>query len=363
MNLYGIILAGGGGTRLWPLSRTHRPKPLLPLFGGATLLQETVARLAPVIPGERLFIVANAGHVPEVTSQVPQIPPAQVIGEPVARDTAAALGLAAIHLAHRDPDATLASFHADHMIARPDALIAAVRCAAEAACDGAIVTIGITPTHPATGYGYIELDAARDATGGLRLHAARRFVEKPEQQIAAEYLAAGNFVWNAGLFICRVATLLDAFAAHLPALHEGLTRIAATIGTEAYPEILAAVFPQLPKVSFDVGVMERHQPVLTVPCEPGWSDVGDWDTLARMLDGDADGNIAVGAPHLAFETTGTLIHGRGRLIATVGLDDVVIVDTEDAVLVLPRSRAQDVKRLVEQLGDQSGEADRDRPSP
>jgi mannose-1-phosphate guanylyltransferase len=352
MHLYGVILAGGGGTRLWPLSRAHRPKPLLPLLGGTTLLQETVCRIAPAIPGERVFVIANVAHVPEVSRQVPEIPAAQILGEPVARDTAAALGLAAIHLAAHDPDATLASFHADHVIAQPDVLMAAVAMAAQAASTGVIVTLGITPTHPATGYGYIELGEPLYTADGLGLHAARRFVEKPAEAVAAQYVAAGNFVWNAGLFICRVTTLLDAFAIHLPELHAGLMRIAPTIGTEVYADTLAAIFPMLAKVSFDVGVMEQYHPVLTVPCDPGWSDVGDWDTLAGMLDADADGNVAVGAPHLALETRRTLVHGRGRLVATVGLDDVVIVDTEDAVLVLPRSRAQDVKRLVEQLNDQ-----------
>jgi mannose-1-phosphate guanylyltransferase len=353
MQLYGVILAGGGGTRLWPLSRSHRPKPLLPLLGKATLLQETVNRLAPAIPGERLFIVANDAHIPEITRQVSEIPGAQLLGEPVARDTAAALGLAAIHLAHRDPDAILASFHADHIIERPDVLMAAVRLAAEAARGTAIVTIGITPTYPATGFGYIELGETLHTVDGLDLYTARRFVEKPAAEIAAEYVAAGTFVWNAGLFICHVGTLLEAFAVHLPELHAGLMRIARTIGTDTYLETLATIFRTLPKVSFDVGVMERHHPVLTVPCEPGWSDVGDWDTLAGVLAGDDDGNVAVGAPHLALETRRTLVHGRGRLVATVGLEDVVIVDTDDAVLVLPRSRAQDVKRLVEQLAAQA----------
>ena len=349
MHLYGIILAGGGGTRLWPLSRPHHPKPLLPLLGQTTLLQDTVTRLAPLIPPDRLFVVTNIAHAPEVMRQVPPVPSAHVLAEPIARDTAPALGLAAIHLAHRDPDATLASFHADHVIQRPDVLNAAVALAAEAACEDAIVTIGITPTYAATSFGYIEMGEPLRTTSGYTLHAARRFVEKPPEEVAARYVAAGNFVWNAGLFICRVATLLDAFARYLPTLHAGLMRIAATIGTETYDATLETVFPTLPKISFDVGVMERHRPILTVPCEPGWNDVGDWDTLAALLGGDDDGNVAVNAPHLAFETKRTLIHGRGRLIATVGMEDVAIVDTEDAILVLPRSRAQDVKRLVEQL--------------
>lgn len=349
MTLYGVILAGGGGTRLWPLSRQHRPKPLLNLLGDRSMLQETVARLAPLIAPERLFIAVNAAHAPEVAHQLPELPADHIVVEPVARETGPALGLAAVHLAARDPDAILASFQADHVILRPDVLRSAVALAAEAAQDGSIVTIGITPTFAATGYGYIELAGTTREEGDLCVREATRFVEKPDGETAAAYVASGNFVWNAGLFICRVQTLLDAFAAHLPAVYAGLMQIKAAIGTEEYVETLEAVFPTLQKVSIDVGIMEKFHPLVTVPCDPGWNDVGDWDTLASLMEGDADGNIAIGATHLAIETKRTLVHGKDRLVATVGVEDLIIVDTTDAVLVMPRSRAQDVKKLVEQL--------------
>ncbi len=349
MNLYGIILAGGGGTRLWPLSRQHRPKPLLNLLGEQSMLQETVARLDPLITPDRLFIAVNAVHAPEVARQVPNLPMAHIVVEPVARETGPAFGLAAIHIAHRDPEATIASFHADHVVLRPDCLRDAVALAAEAAQEGAIVTIGIRPTYAATGYGYIELADEIGAGHGHVVREAVRFVEKPKQEMAERYVATGNFVWNAGLFICKVQTLLSAFAEHLPETYAGLMRIKEAIGTDRYVETLEAVFPTLQKISIDVGIMEKFHPLRTVPCDPGWNDVGDWDTLASLMEGDADGNVAIGARHLAIETKRTLVHGRDRLIATVGVEDLVIVDTEDAVLVLPRSRAQDVKKLVEQL--------------
>lgn len=352
MHLYGTILAGGGGTRLWPLSRKHKPKPLLALLGEATMLQDTVTRLAPLIMPAHLFVAVNAVHAPEVIRQLPEVPAAHVVIEPIARDTAPALGLAAIHVAHCDPDAILASFHADHVITRPEILRQAVGLAAEAASEergDAIVTIGITPTYAATGYGYIELGQITHGAGTFAVREARRFVEKPQREAAEQYVASKDYVWNAGLFICRVHTLLEAFAVHLPEIHSGLMEIKGAIGTPGYEETLAAVFPALPKVSFDVGIMEKYHRILTVPCDPGWSDVGDWDTLAGLLTSDEHGNVAVGATHLHIETKRTLVHGRGRTIATVGVEDVVIIDTEDVVLVLPRHRAQDVKRLVEQL--------------
>jgi mannose-1-phosphate guanylyltransferase len=349
MNLYGVILAGGGGTRLWPLSRQHRPKPLLNLLGDRSMLQETVARLAPLIAPERLFVAVNAVHAPEVARQLPELPADHIVVEPVARETGPALGLAAIHLAHLDPDAMLASFQADHVILQPEILRNAVALAARAAEDGSIVTIGITPTFAATGYGYIELGRTMHEEDGLCVRDAVRFVEKPPRETAEEYLVAGNFVWNAGLFICRVRTLLDAFATHLPEVYAGLMRIKDAIGTDTYVETLEAVFPTLQKVSIDVGIMEKFHPLVTVPCDPGWSDVGDWDTLASLLQGDEDGNVTIGTTHLAIETKRTLVHGHDRLITTIGIEDLIIVDTPDAVLIMPRSRAQDVKKLVERL--------------
>jgi mannose-1-phosphate guanylyltransferase len=313
------------------------------------MLQDTVARLQPLIMPQQLFIAVNAVHAPEVVRQIPELPADQIVVEPVARETGPAFGLAAIHIAHRDPDAIIASFHADHVVLRPDFLRDAVTLAADAVHDGAIVTIGIEPTYAATGYGYIELADEIGAGYGHIVRKALRFVEKPGQDVAEQYLATGNFVWNAGLFICKVQTLLNAFREHLPQTWAGLMHISEAIGTDRYVETLEAVFPALQKISIDVGIMEKFHRLRTVPCDPGWNDVGDWDTLASLMEGDDNGNVAIGAQHLAIETKRTLVHGRDRLIATVGVEDLVIVDTEDAVLVLPRNRAQDVKKIVEQL--------------
>jgi mannose-1-phosphate guanylyltransferase len=263
MNLYGIILAGGGGTRLWPLSRQDRPKPLLNLLGERSMLQDTVARLQPLITPDRLFIAVNAVHAPEVARQIPDLPADQIVVEPVARETGPAFGLAAAWIAHHDPDATIASFHADHVVLQPSLLRDAVALAAEAAQDGAIVTIGIQPTYAATGYGYIELAGEIGTGHGHTVREAVRFVEKPKQDVAEEYVASGNFVWNAGLFICKVQTLLDAFADHLPETYAGLMRIKEAIGTKRYVETLETVFPALQKISIDVGIMEKFHPLKT----------------------------------------------------------------------------------------------------
>lgn len=354
MELYGVILAGGGGTRLWPLSRQHRPKPLISLLGDTTMLQSTVYRLAPLIEPERIFIGVNSVHAAEVARQLPEMDDDHIVVEPVARETGPALGLAAIHVAHHNPDATIASFHADHVVLRPECLRQAVALAAEAAQAGAIVTIGITPTYPATGYGYIEMGDTIRQNDDMVAREALRFVEKPDRATAEGYIATGDYVWNAGLFICRVQTLLDAFAAHLPAVYAGLMRIKAAIGTDEYVSVLEEVFPALEKISFDKGIMEKFHPIATVPCDPGWNDVGDWDTLASLMNADEHGNVAVGAQHLAIDTKNTLVHGRGRLVATVGIEDIIVVDTEDAVLILSRSRAQDVKKLVEIVKDLHG---------
>ncbi len=349
MDLYGIILAGGGGTRLWPLSRQHRPKPLIGLLSETSMLQATLQRLSPLIEPAHVFIGVNAVHAPEVARQLPELPDDHIIVEPVARETGPALGLVAVHLAHHAPDATIASFHADHVVLDPACLRQAVALAAEVAQDGSIVTIGITPTHPATGYGYIEMGDTLRQRDDMSARAAVRFVEKPDKATAEEYLATGNYVWNAGLFICKVQVLLDAFATYLPEVHAGLMRIKDAIGTDHYVETLEEVFPTLEKVSFDTGIMEKFHPIATVPCDPGWNDVGDWDTLASLMHADDHGNISVNAPHIAIDTTNTLVHGHGRLITTVGVDNLVIVDTEDAVLICSRDRAQDVKKIVEKV--------------
>jgi mannose-1-phosphate guanylyltransferase len=352
--VYVVIPAGGSGTRLWPLSRADRPKFLHALTGDArSLLQTTVERLAPLAPPERTFIVTGGAHAAAIARQVPDLPSANILVEPSPRESAPAIGLATAIIHRRDPEAIMGSFHADHLVRDEEAFRAAVRAAAAAAREGALVTIGIAPTAPETGYGYIR----RGEPLGGDAYRVEQFKEKPSRAVAEEYLASGQYLWNAGMFVWRTAALLDELARQLPELHAGLLRIAADWDTPRQEETLGAVWPTLPKITIDHGIMEGARRVATVPGRFAWNDVGDWDTLAAILPAGADGNVVLGAgpdggapQHLAIDTQRSLIApAAGRIIATLGVQDLIIVDTEDAVLVCPRSRAQEVRQLVEAL--------------
>jgi len=349
---HAVIPAGGSGTRLWPLSRAAHPKFLHALTGTElTLIQATVDRLVTLAPPERIHVVTGGAHAASVARQLPAVPEENIVVEPGPRDSAPAIGLAAALIARRDPDAIMGSFAADHLIADPAAFVDVVRVAIDAAADDYLVTVGITPTEAATGYGYIRHGAPLRAPGSL---AVSEFKEKPSADVARSYVESGEYVWNAGMFVWRVSALLAEIERQLPALHAGLTRIAAAWDQPDRDAVLAEVWPELPKISIDHGVMEgaaARGRVATVPGAFGWNDVGDWDTLGEILPADADGNVLVsGGTLLASDTKGAIVvAGSGRTIAILGMRDVVVVDTADAVLVCPRDRAQQVKSIVDEL--------------
>ena len=361
--MYVVIPAGGSGTRLWPLSRAAHPKFLHALTGGErSLIQTTIDRLAPLAPPERTFIVTGGAHAAAIARQLPDLPDGNILVEPAPRDSAPAIGLAAAIIHARDPEAIMGSFASDHLVHDEEAFRDAVRAAAAAAREGYLVTIGITPTAPETGYGYIRQGEPLD-TGGPTTTAYRveQFKEKPSRAVAKRYLASGQYLWNASMFVWRTATLLDELERQLPELHAGLTRIAADWDTPRQGETLGTVWSTLPKVTIDHGIMEGARRVATVPGRFGWNDVGDWDTLATVLPAGDGGNVVLGGGdaghHLAIDTQRSLIApASGRIIATLGLRDVIVVDTEDAVLVCPRNRAQDVRQLVEALREQGRDA-------
>jgi mannose-1-phosphate guanylyltransferase len=343
-----VILAGGVGARLWPESRQRRPKQLLSLVGSRSMLQETVDRVLPLAPASDVYVVTARPYMAAVARQLPDTPRANVIGEPMGRGSAPAMGLAATYLADGDDD-VLAFLPADHVIAQPEAFRQALAAAEGLAREGFLVTLGIRPSAPFTGYGYIQQGESLGDRGGLAAYRVARFAEKPNQATAAAYLRSGHYSWNAGMFIARARTLLDEIALYLPALGAQLASIAAARGTRNERQVLDDEWLRVEIVTVDYGIMEKTRRAAVIPVEIGWSDVGDWGSLADALTCDADGNVTRGL-HLGLDTRNCLIRGsEKRLIATIGLRDMVVVDAGDAILICPRERSQEAKQMVERL--------------
>lgn len=348
-NFWAVIPAGGAGTRLWPLSRSSAPKFLHDLSGsGRTLLQNTRDRLAPLVE-DRIVVVTGEPHRDAVLAQLSELAPDAVVAEPAPRDSMAAIGLAAALLERRDPDAVMGSFAADHVVADPDAFRDAVRRAVAVAREGWLVTLGIEPTFPSSAFGYVHVG---DPLPGLEgASAVREFVEKPSVETAEGYLATGRYRWNAGMFVVRPSVLLDLLHEWHPEFADALRAIAAE------PSRLAELWPTLPKIALDHAVAEPAADagrVAVVPSSFPWEDIGDFDALATLLgragqDAGAPTVLGDGAGVLSVDSTGLVVPAGGRVVAVVGLEDVVVVDTPDALLVTTRARAQEVKQVVAAL--------------
>ena len=346
---YAVVPAGGSGTRLWPLSRVARPKFLLPLPGPRSMLQETVERLLPLANLSDIFVITGEAHVAEVALQLPDLDTEQVIVEPTPRGSGPAIGLGTAIIARRDPDALVGSFAADHVVERPVEFQRVVREAIRAAEEGCLVTIGIQPTYPETVYGYIRAGAELAELPGSGICVVEQFKEKPDLETATRYVSAGNYLWNASMFVWRASVLLDEMRRFLPDLAEALERIAANWDTPRRATTLAALWPGIRDVTIDHGILERSERVAVIPGDFGWTDLGDFHGFGTVVATSADENVVVGTQLLAQDARGSVIVGNGRLIAVVGIDNVIVVDTDDALLVCERSRAQDVKKVVEEL--------------
>ncbi|HTS82031.1 MAG TPA: mannose-1-phosphate guanylyltransferase [Myxococcaceae bacterium] len=345
MTLYPVVMAGGSGTRFWPLSRKARPKQFLALATDRPLLVETMARLKGLATPAQSYVVCGPVHARAVRRLLPRLPAANVLVEPIARNTAPAIGLATLQVQARDPDGVLAVLPSDHHVADVAGFQAVLRRAAEVARSGALVTIGIRPTRPETGYGYVEVGEPI-AGGAARV---RAFVEKPDAPTAARYLASGQYLWNGGIFVFTARAMREAIERHLPELGSILERLAPTVGTARHAAALKRWFPAAPSVSIDYGVMEKAHDIAVVPGDFGWSDVGSFAALPEVRPADGDGNVVVGQGVVLVDSAGCVVVGSGRPLGLVGLRDMVVVDAGDAVLVVPRERSQDVRAVVQSL--------------
>lgn len=336
-----LILAGGRGTRFWPLSREARPKQLLALEGRSSLLQETVARLAPLIEPESVWICTTASLVSAVREQLPRVPAAQILAEPEGRNTAPAIAWAVWSMSaavRRNPVIVLP---ADHRVADSEEFRRVLEVASQEAAErDRVLTLGVNPRWAETGYGYLEVGLPYRAGGDVRR--VDRFTEKPDRATAERFLESGNYLWNAGIFVFRGDTLLELTRRHLPELAEGLEQIAES------PERLTELYPSLPRVSIDYGIMEQLDDIATLPLDCGWSDLGSWQALADLMQGDSTDDATHGDV-VTHDTEGNLFWADVGTIAAVGVRNLVVVRTGDSVLVLPRERSQEVRAIVDQL--------------
>lgn len=352
--LHVVIMAGGSGTRFWPESRRARPKQFLRLTGERTLLQETSDRCRPLVPPERTWVVTNQRLADETRRQLPDLPAGNVLLEPCARNTGPCVGLAAQHLLQHDPDAVMALLPADHVIETGerfrDALRQAVRLVED---DGErLVLFGVRPSYAATGYGYIERG---EMLGAGPAHRVASFREKPDAETAERYLASGRFLWNCGIFVWRAGRILRAIADHRPRMAEVLDRIASAVDTPCYETVLAEEFPQAESVSIDVAVLERDPGSVVLEAPFTWDDVGSWQAMARLHGADAHGNTVIGL-HQGVRTQGCVIRSTSdHLVATIGIEDCVIVHTPDATLVARKDDETAIRRLIELLQEQGHE--------
>lgn len=353
MERYGVIMAGGGGTRFWPLSRKETPKQLLNLSGRDVMVNETIDRLLPVVCKENMFIVTNVSQVPLMAEKTKgRIQKDHILAEPAARNTAACIGYAAMEIVKKHEDGIMCIVPSDAFIKDEEEYARVIEYAAEAAEEtDMLVTIGILPVFPATGYGYIK---GKKKEPGKNYALVEEFVEKPDLETAQAYLQDGNYKWNSGMFIWKASTILKKFKELLPDVYSCLSQIGEAMGSDREKEMIQRVYPTIPKISIDYGIMERCKDVLVIEGDFGWNDVGSLDMLTVMKEADQEGNILYGK-QVNIDTKNCISYGKDKLIATLGVQDLIIIQTEDALLVCDKNRAQDVKMIVDRLSEEGME--------
>ena len=356
MNVYGIIMAGGGGTRFWPLSRQTMPKQLLNLSGNDALINETINRISSFINKEDIFIVTNEKQKEPLKEVVAaNCLDKNILLEPAARNTAACIGYAAIEIIKKFGDGVMCVFPADHYIKDEIEFKNILQRAISVVNDtDKLITIGIRPTFPSTGYGYINFDYESSSNYEGQAFDVIEFVEKPNYEKAKAYVESGKYLWNSGMFVWRAATILENFKRFLPKVYNKLEEFSKYLGTDKETAKLKEIYPTIPSISIDYGIMERSDDVLVIPGDFGWNDVGSWDALGALYEPDENGNIIKGE-QINIDTENSILFSDKRLIATIGLKDIIVVETDDAVLVCSKNRSQDVKKIVEKLQEQGKE--------
>jgi len=347
MNLYGVIMAGGVGERFWPLSRNTSPKQFLSMNGGKTLIQETVHRLTPLIPAERMLIVSNRAQEKLLKTQLPEFKTTQFALEPVGRNTAPCIALAAVMIHQVDPQGVMLVVPADHVIGKPENYLKLIENAARIASEkDCLLTIGIKPASPETGYGYIHCGEKLHYELNNAFFKVKRFVEKPDLNTAKSYLESGEYLWNSGMFVWKVSAILEAFKKHLPEIYEQAVQIIPDLSSSRREGAIEKMYANVSKISIDYGIMEKAENIVVGVGDFIWDDVGSWSSLERQLAQDADGN-SISGNHIGSETQNCIVVNRTGMVGTLGIKNLIIVTTPDAVLIIDKNRAQDVKTLVE----------------
>jgi len=350
MKTTAVIMAGGKGERFWPKSRANLPKQFLSFTkSGETMIQLTVRRLLPMVSYEDMFVVTNKEYADLVKTQLPDVPPQNILAEPFARNTAPCIGLAAAVISQKYDDAVMLVLASDHLIKYEEMFLDTLTQAVEVAKEnGNLVTLGITPAYPETGYGYINFARSQGENQRLGVYAVNRFVEKPDLETAKEYLSSGQYLWNSGMFVWKLSTIMQRFQELMPDTFAGIGEISQAVNTAEYEQVLERCFANFKSESIDYGIMERSSNIYTIPGNFGWDDVGSWLAIERINQADEIGNLVQGDV-ITVGTKNSIIIGGKKLIATVGLDNTVIVDTEDALLICAKDSLQDIKKVIENL--------------
>lgn len=353
--IFAVIMAGGKGERFWPKSRMKLPKQLLKLAGDDTMIRATVKRLDGLVNNDDIYIVTGIDYASLISDQLPQVPVQNILIEPMGKNTAACIGLAALHIEKRNPEAVMLVLPSDHLIKNTDKFVKTLKCAIEVAQKGDnLVTLGIKPTRPETGYGYIQFNQIINKFEGRMVYEVKRFVEKPNLETAKKYIESGNFLWNSGMFIWKVSTILKNIEQNMPGLYQGLMKIKEAMGSDEEETVLYQEYSKFESISVDYGIMEKADSIYVVAADFDWDDVGSWTSLERIYEKDEDGNIIRGNI-VSLDTRKCIIEGTDKLIATIGVEDLVIVDTKDAILICSKDKAQRIRDLLKKVKEQKSE--------